>query len=103
MNYQKSFWVSIYNSFRDRGGGLVSPPPSIKVRIGARSVRVKKHVVYFDNFSPSFTENDCHITIIFRIMIHRTIILHVISKSSLYSILKTYACRCQILCILDIQ
>ena len=41
MNYQKKFWVSIYNSFRDRGGGLPSPPQSIKVQIGARSLRVK--------------------------------------------------------------
>ena len=53
MNYQKKFWVSIYNSFRDRGGGLVSPPPqSIKVQIGARSVRVKvsKNIsIHFDN------------------------------------------------------
>ena len=41
MNHQKKSYVSIYNSFRDRGGALRALPRSAKVRIGTRSLRVK--------------------------------------------------------------
>ena len=45
MKHQKNFYVSIYNSFGDRGGGgSKSLPRSDKVQIGARSLRVNDRI-----------------------------------------------------------
>ncbi len=46
--FSKKIYVSIYNSFRDRGGGgkgCLPPPRSGKGQILARSLRVKSHII----------------------------------------------------------
>ncbi len=42
MNHQKKYFMSIFNIFRDKEGGLRVPPPqSKKVQTGAWSLRIK--------------------------------------------------------------